>query len=260
MVDAIDIVVVNYKRHDLTKQFLDSFFQYEPSSYYTLTVIDNEGDYGMAYRLKREYPGVLFYIMEQNLGYARACNFGVGLNDNPYVVLFNNDMTFINDNCIDLCIDYLKNNDDVAVVGPLQYSSNGKVTHGGIFGTLDKPEHRQFGGNNIDSCRDVREAVTVSGSAYFTKRSIWNEMQNCSIFKSEFPEAKGAFPPFPHFFEETLYSYHISGHGYKCVYLGTAEMIHEWHQSSPHGSQDENFKYGQKYFRQFCSKHGIPCD
>lgn len=257
---AIDIVVVNYKRYDLTKRFLDSFYEYEPSHPYTLTVIDNEGDYGKAYRLESEYKKVPFYVMEENLGYAKACNFGVNLNTNPYIVLFNNDMTFVNNEVIDTCIEYLENHHDVGVVGPLQYSSDNKITHGGIFGTLSEPQHREFGGHNIQSCRDIRDAVTVSGSAYFTKRHVWNEMKTCPIFQKQFPKNNGAFPPFPHFFEETLYSYHISAHDYKCVYLGTAEMIHEWHQSSSLGSQDQNFLYGQKHFRQFCDQHGIAHD
>lgn len=43
-------------------------------------------------------------------------------------------------------------------------------------------------------------------------------------------------------------------------YNGYAEMIHEWHKSSNIGSQDENFKYGQKLFREFCDDHGIEHD
>jgi len=256
--ESIDIIVVNYKTYPLVQKFIDSYYKYLPSVESNLIIIDNEATLeGIRYLDPYDAKVV---PLDDNVGYSGACNLGASLGDSKYIGFFNSDCEFNNNECIDKCIEYLEEHDDVAVVGPLQYSSDGRVTHGGIFGTHDNPQHRAFGNKTISLCRDNKEAVTVSGSAYITRRSVWDEMKDCSIYQDMFPEATGAWPPFPHFFEETLYSYHTYGHGYKCMYLGEAEMIHQWHKSSAIGSQDNNFKIGQKGFREFCDKHGIPCD
>ena len=254
---SIDVVMVNYKTYSLAQRFIDSYYKFKPRVDSALTVVDNESD--SPELLSLDGSDALI-TSRDNLGYSGACNLAASKTSGDYIAFFNSDCEFNNPDCIDICIEYLENNPDVAVVGPLQYSSDGKVTHGGIFGTHSAPKHRGFGAPLQHGYRDIREAVTVSGSAYFTPRRVWNEMADCEIYNLTFPNATGAWPPFPHFFEETLYSYHVFGHGYKCAYIGEAEMIHQWHKSSKTGSQDDNFKIGQKGFRLFCDNHGIPHD
>jgi GT2 family glycosyltransferase len=252
---SIDLIMVNYKTYDLMDNFIKSYEKFTPQSNPRLIIIDNETNSEKLYKVDTSSATV--FPFKENLGYAKACNFGASLSDSDYIAFLNSDTEFINDDCVDKCVEYMDNNPDVAVVGPMQYASDGKITHGGILGSNEKPQHRGWGSKNKQEYRDIQEAVTVSGSAYFTRRKVWEEMMQCNIYKEMFPDSVGAWPPFKHFFEETLYSYHVTAHDYKCVYLGTAEMIHEWHKSSPLGSQDDNFKNGQKSFREFCERHGI---
>lgn len=254
----IDLIVVNYKTYGLIGRFLASYRKFKPSIDSRLILVDNESDQNQLYRLNLD--GVDVYPFKENLGYSGACNFAASLGNSEFIAFLNSDTEFVDNKCVDTCVDYLATHEDVAVVGPLQYSNSGMVTHGGIFGTHSKPEHRGWRSKSKKNFRDVRDAVTVQGSALFTKRSIWDQMTNCSIFRETFPGTPGAFGPFPHFYDETLYNYHVYGHGYKCVYLGTAEMIHEWHQSSEIGSQAGNMKIGREGFREFCDNHGIPHD
>ena len=101
------------------------------------------------------------------------------------------------------------------------------------------------------------QAVSVSGSALFTKRSVWDEMHDCEIFLELFPDAIGSFILTQHFYEETGYNYHVQSHGYEVWYLGSAEMIHEWHKSSPPGTQSKHIEKSRSTFREFCDAHGI---
>jgi len=259
MKPSIDIVVVNYKTYPILQRFLDSYSKFKPIISSNLIIIDNESDKSKLDLINKPKDSLTFAFNE-NIGYAKACNYAASISNSEYIAFLNSDTEFINGDCVDTCVEYMEDNLDVAVVGPLQYASNGEITHGGILGTNKNPVHRGWGSMDVSSYKDIQQAITVSGSAYFVRRSIWNEMMNCEIYKGMFPNSLGAFPPFPHFYEETLYSYHVTEHDYKCVYLGTAEMIHEWHQSSPIGSQDENFKLGRKGFREFCESHGIACD
>lgn len=254
----IDLVVVNYKTYGLIHNFLESYRKFKPTTDSRVILIDNESNGELLSKL--DTTDIEVYPFKENLGYAGACNFGASLGDSEYVAFLNSDTEFVNDTCVDICVDYLEKNPKVGVVGPLQYNKNHQVTHAGIFGTHGAPKHRDFKQKVNDKHRDTRDAVTVSGSALFTTRIAWNDMAKCPLFVEMFPDAVGAFPPFPHMYEETLYNYHLHAHGYRCVYLGTAEMIHEWHQSSPVGSQTRNMKEGQTMFREFCDNHGIDHD
>lgn len=271
------LVVVDYHTPHLINEFVDSLIKHQQDCSIRLVVVTNEWTgtegYQFTTRSLEEDYGIETRAVKcvENVGYSGAANRAIEYygGDCRNFAIFNSDTRLFapgttgtgSDRCLDICVDYLDEHDDVAVVGPLQLDRTGRVTHGGILGTLDKPEHRGWRATAPgEQLRDIQEAVTVSGSAYFMKASVWDEMEKCLVYKEIFPDAEGAWPPFPHFFEETLYSYHVQGHGYKCVYLGTAEMEHQWHQSSPVGSQDENFKIGQEGFRKFCSAHGIDHD
>lgn len=255
---SIDLIVVNYKTYNLIDDFLNSYRQFKPTVDSRVILVDNETNGEELYKIKTD--DVEVYPFKANLGYAGACNFGASLGNSDYIAFLNSDTRFINDTCVDKCVEYMDKHDDVAVVGPLQYSSDGIVTHGGILGSHEKPHQRGWRSKNLNEYRDTLDAVTVAGSAFFLRRSIWDEMQECPIYKEQFPLAEGGFPPFPHFYEETLFCYHVFAHDYRCVYLGDAEMIHEWHKSSAVGSQSENFRIGQSGFRLFCDDHGIPHD
>jgi len=255
----VQLVVVNYKTYPLLQQFIDSYLDYRPSCSSDLLIVDVEST--------DEIEGIRTYgydvIREpNNIGYARACNLASSLTypRSRNIAFFNADTRFVNNTCVDTCVEFLDNNDEVGVVGPLQFSSFGRVTHAGIFGTRTKPEHRAWRHPLTDSLKMNEKAISVSGSAYFTKSRVWKEMMNCPIFIEQFPTVLGAFPDFDHFYEETLYSYHMYAHGYECWYVGEAEMIHEWHQSSPVGSQSEKMRVSQVGFRQFCDSHEIDHD
>lgn len=247
----IDLVVVNYRTPKLLKDFLVSLGKNIPSYSYTLTIIDIQPD-----ELLVDWPN--YYVFDENIGYNKACNFAASITNSPYIAFFNADTRFVDDMCVDSCIRLFIDNDDVGITGPMQYNSEGKITHGGICGTHEKPFHRWWMLKNHTPAQDVIECISVSGSAYFIKREVWDLLTDCPIYKEIDPDAIGAFLETPHFYGETFCSYHAFAHDIKVVYLGTAEMIHEWHKSSPVGSQ--TVEKDRPAFRAACKKHEIPCD
>lgn len=254
MPDAdIDLVVVNYRTRDLLTRFLDSLEKYTPDCSYTLTVVDVDP-------LDLWDRGIQFTYLAtpKNVGYARACNLGAVVGRARNLALLNADTAFTNPHCLDRCVEFLDANPQVAVVGPLQVDSSNRVTHAGIFGDLAHPVERAFKSRDKKGhLREDRKAVSVTGSAFFTKRAIWDEMRSCPVFDAQFPEAHGAFLETPHYYEETGYAYHVQAHGYEVWYLGSAEMNHEWHQSSAVGSQAKHVNTSREIFRKFCDEHGI---
>jgi GT2 family glycosyltransferase len=257
--NTIELVVINYRTYDLLQEYIDSYLEFTPTCSSHLTIIDVDSTEELDGLSLPDNISVV--STDWNLGYALSCNYGAFNSDSEIIAFFNADTRFNNSDCVDYCVNFLLENDDVGVVGPLQYSSDGKCTHGGIFGTLSKPIHNGWASYDLDSLRFNQKAVTVSGSAYFIKRSVWADLTNCEIYRSLYPDVIGAFLPTQHYFEETACSYHTQSHGKEIWYLGEAEMIHEWHRSSPVGSEvDQKFGESKRMFVDFCEAHGIDHD
>ena len=256
----VEIAVINYKTYDLLQSFIDSIVEFPPSVDHHLTIIDVDSDLEKAEALSVPEDSWLV-LSDWNLGYALSCNYAGFSSDADILGFFNADTKFVNATCIDYCIDFLNSHPEVGIVGPLQYDSEGRVTHGGIFGSLSKPEHHGWRSKDLNRMRFNRKAVTVSGSAFFIKRSLWSDLTNCEIYRSCFPDVIGPFLPTEHYYEETGCAYHAQAHGSEVWYLGEAEMIHEWHKSSPIGGEaDKNMKASKSIFVDFCEAHGIDHD
>lgn len=252
--NTVDIVVVNYKTTELTQRFVESYYRHKPQTPSELIVVDNSSDF-----LEQSWQEDFVYIdMEHNAGYAEACNAGAylaGKEPSEYIGFFNNDTEFVDGDCIDTLVEYLNEHPDVGIVGPFQYDHLGKVTSAGKVGSWESYSERGWKSPVSPEYWDVQEVPFVSGSAFITRRSLWDELFQCPIYNEVFPDATGAFPPFKHFWEETLYAYHAYKHGYKSAYVGTAKMIHRWHQSSVVGSHGVDYANGKTAFEAFQESH-----
>jgi GT2 family glycosyltransferase len=250
----IDLIVVNYRTPELVEQFLES---YRGLSYpHTLTIVDQDP----IKPLNTRDFACQYIRTKTNLGYSGACNLAVSLTDSPYIALLNSDVKLY-PQAVEKCVEVLASAPDIAVVGPLQTDDSGRITHAGIFGTLEHPKHRAWRGRVTPQLRRTEQCVTVSGSAYFTKRSVWEELWQCPTYRALYPNVDGAFLPTPHYYEETWYSYHAQAHGYKIMYCGEAHMYHGWHKTTPVGEPErKHLKVSQQMFREACDRHGIPHD
>lgn len=279
---SIRIVIVNYRTSDDLDACLNSLRQHPPSYSYDVVVVHNEvtlPDMVVAAR----YCGLPWQMAslewDRNEGYATACNEAASwhwLNlevereakpTSPVIGLFNADVLFT-PGVIDDCFEALMSNPDWGVVGPRQMDEQGKITHAGIFGTRAQPHLRGFKERAGDRYTEVDDtAVSVSGSAYFIKRSLWDQLTACALYQLVAPNAVGAFLPTKHYWNETWTSYHAvehespTGQPWKIAYLGSSTMVHKWHRASPVGGYGEqHISEDQAMFRRACDIHDIPHD
>lgn len=254
---AVDIVVVNYHTDELLKDFVDSVYANSfPGC--TLVIIDVERQ--MLGKPAWLDPSSTYMVTPTNVGYGRACNLGalVGTND---VILFANADTRLTER-FEECYHALKMWDDWAVLGPRQVNDSFQIKSAGIVGTERSISPRGFDQIDVGQFSFIDDTVkSVSGSLYFIKRSVWEQMEACSLYKQAAPYAVGAFLETPHYFEETFLSYHVRAHGFKIVYYGPVQMIHHWHAASPHGGwADQQFWVSQQMMREACAAHNIVCE
>ncbi len=256
---SLDLAVVNYHTPGDLRAFLASLDRYPPTVDATLTIVDVETDQTQP-TVDWARGSARRFTANDNIGYARACNLAAEDGASDVLALFNADVE-ITPGSLDACHDALVAHDDWGALGPCQVDHHNRIRHAGIFGTNTAPVHRGWHDVNRGQYTDVLEAVTVSGSAYFVKRQVWDELTECPLYRGVAPEATGAFLPTPHYYEETYCSLHCRQHGYKVMYFGAATMIHKWHQASRVGGwAEQQMPLSKQIFRRACWYHGIPCE
>lgn len=260
---TIDILVVNYKTPGDLVHFLRSLEKHPPPFDWHLTIANvepgPEDELVVAHYHDEATRPFSYLSFEENVGYATAVNRAATLGNAETIGIFNADTRFIG-NVIEQCCKALIDNPEWAILGPKQVDDRGRITHGGIFGTLAQRNERGFHSRNSDRFSDVRDdATNVAGSAYFVKRKVWEELTSCPFYREAAPNAEGAFLPTPHYYEETFCSYHAITHGHRVVYYGKATMIHSWHKASPVGGAADRqlLPISKQMFRDACEKHGI---
>ena len=255
---AVDVVVVNYKTPDLLEGFCGSYFAHCFEGC-TLTIVDVTLDSPYPQQIAEHY-GAEFISYVDNVGYAKACNEGAAEGVNDVILLANAD-TVLSEGLKE-CYEALISNPYWGVLGPRQVNEHNQITAGGIFGTDTNIGQR--GWNEFDGGQfsDIREdAKSVSGSLYFIKRKIWEELTDCPFMQQYSPGIKGAFIETPHYYEETACSYHTRAHGYKIVFYGPVKMTHYWHKASKiGGAADRQIENSKMMMREFCRIHGIVCE
>lgn len=265
MIPGADIVVVNYRTPRDLAAFCESYLEHRPGIPASLTIVNvdpTDEDEVVA----GEWAGTLDAVVisfPTNVGYAHACNTAAVQGRHPVIALFNADIE-LTEGSIDACVGALLARPDWGVLGPRQVNRRGgRIVHGGIFGTRAAPDVRGWLLADRESYHDVRDdAVSVTGSAYFIKRSLWDDLTACEVYQRVAPGAEGAFLPTQHYYEETWCSYHAQAHGHRCVYFGPVSIVHRWHKASPHGSYVDRhvMPKSKAMFRAACAAHEIPCN
>ena len=266
----LDLCIVNYNTRPLLQRLLDNLHNglTDENKLWKLYIADNEStddtinwfrENDQKYKIDR-----IFY--NKNIGYSAACNQLASKGSSDIIGLLNADVWLTNEDVTKICkiFNYEK---DIHILGPKQRDEYGLIRHAGIVGTNTKPTHRGWmEPDPSDSLyRDRIPCITVSGSAYFIRRSVWNALMNNSQYRELYPDAKGAFLPTPHYYEETWCSYFARHLGYNVVYDGSVSIGHSWHASSPkpgegYSHADAQFKISQSIFRKACDYIGIERD
>lgn len=262
---GVDVVMVAYRSPVDARGFIDSYLETRNrhTSLWVADVDPSDVDEEAMDLALRAVPGEHgLTVWNTNVGYAHACNSLAACGTREVIGFFNAD-TRLTPGVIETIYDVMMLHDDWAIVGPRQYDDHGRITAGGIFGTNEKPT---FDGRwqqpDNGQCNDIRtDAISVSGSAYFVRRDVWNDLTECEMYRKAAPEAEGAFLPTPHYYEETYCSYHARAHGWKVVYFGAVGMLHRWHKASPVGGYAEQMMpISQQLFRDACDVHQIAHD
>jgi O-antigen biosynthesis protein len=123
----LSIVIVSYNVKPLLQQCLVSAekaieFLKAPAE---IIVVDNNSGDGSAETIRQKFPGVKLIANQENRGFAKACNQGMGTSSGEYILLLNPD-TVIPPDCFQKCLSFFTKHPDAGAIGVRMVDENGK--------------------------------------------------------------------------------------------------------------------------------------
>ena len=177
----IDLCVINYNTRPLLQRLLDNLHKSTSSEdkFWDLYIADNHSSDDTVdwLRLNDDKYKINRIDLNQNIGYSAAANKLASRGCNSVIGILNADVWFNNNDIKKIC-KIFNQEPNVHILGPKQRDEYGNIRHAGIVGTNIAPVHRGWNQNDPEDLlyRDRVSCVTVSGSAYFIRRSVWNAL------------------------------------------------------------------------------------
>lgn len=185
----VSVIMINYNTFDLTKDALNSIFEYTKDLTYEIILVDNASPDGSGDKLRDLYGDKIVYLQSGgNLGTTKAFNLGLKQATGKYVLWLNTDILF-KDNFIKKLFDYMESDPKCGVCGGNLLDFKGRPagsfnrtfeTVGTMrrrfsifFNLLLKFPHRRLGYNYSDKPRRV---AWVGGADMMVRRKVFDEI------------------------------------------------------------------------------------
>ena len=113
--DKVAIVILNWNGEKMLRKFLPSVIEHSPQA--QVYVADNASTDGSMELLRTQFPMVRTIALDRNWGFAEGYNKALAQVDAEYYVLLNSDVE-ATPQWLDLLVDFMDNNKDVAACQP----------------------------------------------------------------------------------------------------------------------------------------------
>lgn len=212
----LSIIIVHYKTYALTRQCINSIGYNDT---WEIIIVDNNSQDGSKQKIKNEFPFVKWIENEQNEGFGRANNIGASETKGEFLLFMNSDM-LIPENTIENCLQYIRTNPKIGVLGPKLLNEDG---------SLQKSAYHFIG----DHQEILQENLLLDKLLKFKTPPIKAVMGSFMIIpKDVFRKVNGFDPDFFMYCEELDLCSRIAKIGYKIVYFDSEFAIHKHGGSS----------------------------
>jgi GT2 family glycosyltransferase len=251
----VSLIAVNHNTDVKLERLVETLHENAQNKIWELFIVDNGSTDAsrpwLAQAVRNPRYDIKYVEKNANVGYAQACN---AMASDPRVdgeiLGFLNADAWLQSSDVSDLYEFF-NQSDAAIVGPKQRDERGYITHAGMFG--DSLENRGWQERDPSDrkYRDICAVASVSGSAYFIRREVFNALADCPAYRAFAPAAKGAFLPTFHFYEETFLSWHAREHDYQIYYNGEVSIGHSWRASTPDQDRTKLHTYSRESKRQY---------
>ena len=221
----LSVVIVNYQTFELTKNTVNSIFEYDYPFSYEIIVLDNaSADDRLSKSQDYFKDKVKFIASSENRGFAAGNNQALNVANGRYVLLLNSD-TIVWENTLENIYDYMEKHSDVGATGCRVLLENGELdkackrsfpnVKNSFFRLFHIPTKSEDDNYNLDKLPDgeVYEIDCLTGAFMFIRKEALDEVG----FLDE---------TFFMYGEDIDLCYRIKKAGWKIIYYGKSKITH----------------------------------
>lgn len=251
----LSIIIVNYNTKELTHQTIDSIINNSSGLDYEIIVVDNSTNLTEQCTYESKYVTVMRDV--ENHGFGHACNIGAAKSIGDILLFLNSD-TLIHDNSLNKCVDYMKKDEKIGVLGARILLRDGTLDHGCKRGFptpsaalyyyvgLDRkyPSSKKYGSYRQTFLNELvsNEVDSVSGAFLMIKKDIFDNIN-------------GFDETFFMYGEDLDLCYRVKEKGFKVIYYADAVITHLKGQSGLHKSSNTVIYHFYNAMILFYNKH-----
>lgn len=221
----LSVVIVNYQTFELTKNTINSIFQYNYSFSHEIIVVDNNSSDDSLAKLQEYFKDkVKFIASSENNGFATGNNQALNICKGRYVLLLNSD-TIVWENTLNNIYNYMEKHLDVGAIGCKVLLENGELdkackrsfpnVKNSFFRLFHIPIKSKNDDYNLDNLADdeIYEIDCLTGAFIF--------MRFNALGKTAFLDES-----FFMYGEDIDLCYRIKKEGWKIIYYGKSSITH----------------------------------
>jgi hypothetical protein len=221
----LSVVIVNYQTFELTKNTINSIFEYDYPFSVEVIVVDNASSDDSLSKLQDYFKDkVKFIASAENNGFAAGNNQALRVAKGRYVLLLNSD-TIVWENTLENIYDYMENHPDVGASGCRVLLENGELdkackrsfpnVKNSFFRLFHIPTNSDNDDYNLDNLPDdeIYEIDCLTGAFMFIRKEALDE----AGFLDE---------TFFMYGEDIDLCYRIKNSGWKIIYYGESKITH----------------------------------
>lgn len=221
----LSVVIVNYQTFELTKNTINSIFEYSYPFSLEVIVVDNASSDDSLSKLKDYFKDkVKFIASAENNGFAAGNNQALNVSQGKYVLLLNSD-TIVWEDTLESIYNYMEKHTDVGACGCRVLLENGELdkackrsfpnVKNSFFRLFHIPTSSEDDDYNLDNLPDgeIYEIDCLTGAFMFIRKSALDEVG----FLDE---------TFFMYGEDIDLCYRIKQAGWKIVYYGKSKITH----------------------------------
>ncbi|MDP3148609.1 MAG: glycosyltransferase [Ignavibacteria bacterium] len=249
----VSIIIPVFNKVEFTRQCIEKIYaNTQPGIEYEIIVVDNNStdDTHVFMSQLAEYRPSLNYIkLNENYGFAKACNYGAFFAKGKTLVFLNND-TEPQQGWLQSAITRLNSDSKIGIVGSKLLYPDGTIQHCGIefFENVNRdhqfwPLHRYLRANaDLVEVNNPEEVTSVTGACL-------------SISKKLFWAVDGFDESYGMYFEDTDLNFKVRKAGYKVFYEPESVVIHHEGISGDgrEGIDALNKKAGDLFFKKWAN-------
>jgi N-acetylglucosaminyl-diphospho-decaprenol L-rhamnosyltransferase len=175
MPPSVDVVIVAYNRYELTDSCLRHLAAQTLA--HRVIVVDNGSTDDTSERITVDWPDVALERLEQNRGFAEACNRGVAAGSGEIVVLLNNDVDSRPDFLERLVVPLAANEHVGAVAALMVQPGEQLIDSAGLAADVTLGAFPRLHGLHVGHARDEHPGLAgPAGTAAAYRRAAWDQV------------------------------------------------------------------------------------